>query len=57
MVQVNGKLRGELTAPKATDNAALQILALELEQVQKFVDGNPIKKFIVVPNKLINIVV
>jgi leucyl-tRNA synthetase len=57
MVQVNGKLRGELTAPKATDNAALQTLALELEQIQKFVDGNPIKKFIVVPNKLINIVV
>jgi leucyl-tRNA synthetase len=57
MVQVNGKLRGELTAPKATENATLQILALELEQVQKFVDGNPIKKFIVVPNKLINIVV
>ena len=57
MVQVNGKLRDQLTAPKTFDNAALQMLALELAQVQKFMEGKPIKKFIVVPNKLINIVV
>ena len=57
MVQVNGKLRDQLTAPKTFDNAALQTLALELAHVQKFMEGKPIKKFIVVPNKLINIVV
>ena len=57
MVQVNGKLRDQLTAPKTADNAALQTLALELAHVQKFMEGKPIKKFIVVPNKLINIVV
>jgi len=57
MVQVNGKLRDQLTAPKTADHDALQALALELTPVQKFMEGKPIKKFIVVPNKLINIVV
>jgi leucyl-tRNA synthetase len=57
MVQVNGKLRDQLTAPKTADNPTLQTLALELAHVQKFMEGKPIKKFIVVPNKLINIVV
>ena len=57
MVQVNGKLRDQLTAAKTADKDALQILALALPNVQKFVEDNPVKKFIVVPNKLINIVV
>jgi leucyl-tRNA synthetase len=57
MVQVNGKLRDQLTAAKSADHSALQALAVELPNVQKFMEGKPIKKFIVVPNKLINIVV
>ena len=57
MVQVNGKLRDQLTAAKTADKDALQTLALALPNVQKFVEDNPVKKFIVVPNKLINIVV
>ena len=57
MVQVNGKLRDQLTAAKTADKDTLQALALALPNVQKFVEGNPVKKFIVVPNKLINIVV
>ena len=57
MVQVNGKLRDQLTADKSTDKDALQAMALALPNVQKFVEDNPVKKFIVVPNKLINIVV
>ena len=57
MVQVNGKLRDQLTAAKTADKDALHALALALPNVQKFVEGNPVKKFIVVPNKLINIVV
>lgn len=56
MVQVNGKLRGQLNAHKTTDRETLQALTLELETVKRFTDGNSIKKFIVVPNKLINIV-
>ncbi|MGL4767662.1 MAG: leucine--tRNA ligase [Formosimonas sp.] len=57
MVQVNGKLRDQLTAPKTADKDALQAMALQLEHVQKFVGEQAVKKFIVVPNKLINIVV
>ena len=57
MVQVNGKLRDQLTAAKTLDNAALQPLALALPNVSKFTEGLAVKKFIVVPNKLINIVV
>ena len=57
IVQVNGKLRDKLIAPAASDNAALQEMALQLDNVQKFIDGQAVKKFIVVPKKLINIVV
>ncbi len=57
IVQVNGKLRDKLTAPASADNATLQTLALQLDNVQKFTEGQAVKKFIVVPKKLINIVV
>ena len=57
MVQVNGKLRDKLTAPASADNAALQNLAMQLANVQKFTESQTVKKFIVVPKKLINIVV
>jgi leucyl-tRNA synthetase len=56
MVQVNGKLRGSIKAPKDADKAALEAAALANENVSKFVTGTP-KKVIVVPGKLINIVV
>ncbi|MBS1174709.1 MAG: leuS [Burkholderiaceae bacterium] len=57
IVQVNGKLRDKLIAPASADNAALQTLAMQLDNVQKFTEGLAVKKFIVVPKKLINIVV
>lgn len=57
MVQVNGKLRDQLTVDKSLDKDALQTIALALENVQKFIEDKPVKKFIVVPNKLISIVV
>ncbi|TDR31558.1 leucine--tRNA ligase [Hydromonas duriensis] len=57
MVQVNGKLRDQLTAAKTADKDVLQSMALALPNVQKFTEGLTVKKFIVVPNKLINIVV
>ena len=57
IVQVNGKLRDKLIAPASADNAALQTLAMQLDNVQKFTEGLVVKKCIVVPKKLINIVV
>jgi leucyl-tRNA synthetase len=57
VVQVNGKLRGQVEVA-ADDNAVdLQALALTDENVQRFIDGRPVRKCIVVPGKLINLVV
>jgi len=55
VVQVNGKLRGEVTVPKDADKAAIEAAALANEDVKKFLTGAP-KKVIVVPGKLVNIV-
>ncbi|MDQ5887740.1 MAG: leucyl-tRNA synthetase, partial [Pseudomonadota bacterium] len=57
VVQVNGKLRGNITVAKDADKAAIEALALANPQVQKFIEGQPIKKLFVVPGRLINIVV
>ncbi len=57
VVQVNGKLRDHLTAPAAADHATLQEMALTLENVKRFTDGLTVRKCVVVPKKLINIVV
>ncbi len=57
VVQVNGKLRGKFTAPVDADQQTLQEKALACEAVQKFICDREIKKVIVVPRKLVNIVV
>ncbi|MBU3735924.1 MAG: leucine--tRNA ligase [Methylobacterium sp.] len=56
VIQVNGKLRGELTVPKNAERATIEALALKQPAVQKFLDGTTVKKVIVVPGKLVNIV-
>ncbi len=56
-VSVNGKLRATLEVDKDLDDEKAKALALELENVKKFVEGHEIKKIIVVKNKIINIVV
>ncbi len=55
-VQVNGKLRGTITVPKAADKAACEKAALEIPAVQKHLEGKPPKKVIIVPGKIVNIV-
>lgn len=57
VVQVNGKLRGSISVAKTLDKAAIEQLALTHPNVQKFVGDAVIKKVIVVPNKLINVVI
>ena len=56
-MQVNGKLRGHITVPVAAGEGALRAAALADEQVQKFVAGKPVRRVIVVPGKLVNVVV
>ncbi|MCF8063811.1 MAG: leucine--tRNA ligase [Desulfarculaceae bacterium] len=57
VVQVQGKVRSKLTMPADADDAALEAAALADEKVQKFIDGRPLKKVIVVQGKLVNIVI
>ena len=57
VVQVNGKLRGSIRVPKAADRSAIEGLALANPNVQRFVAGQSVKKVVVVPGRLINLVV
>ena len=56
VIQVNGKVRAKLEVPAGMDKDAVEKLALEQENVTKFTDGKTIRKVIVVPGKLVNIV-
>jgi len=56
-VQVRGKLRDTLTAAKGSSKEDLEALALASEKVQRSLDGAEIKKVIVVPDRLVNIVI
>ena len=55
-VQVNGKLRDTLNAPRGLDRAAAEALALASDKVQRQLDGATPRKVIVVPDRLVNIV-
>jgi leucyl-tRNA synthetase len=55
-VQVNGKLRDTLTAPRGLDKAAAEALALASDKVQRQLGGAAPRKVIVVPDRLVNIV-
>lgn len=56
-VQVKGKLRDTLTVAKGTPKDALEAMALASENVQRALDGAAVKKVIVVPDRLVNLVV
>jgi len=56
VVQVNGKLRAKLEVAASVSKEQIEALAREDENVQRFVEGLSIRKVIVVPNKLVNIV-
>jgi leucyl-tRNA synthetase len=55
-VQVNGKLRDTMTAPKGAARETLEELALSSEKVVRILDGKPPRKVIVVPDRLVNLV-
>lgn len=57
VVQVNGKLRGKLSVPSSADQEEIKHLALQNKNVQKHIQGKEIKKVVVIPGKLINVVV
>ena len=57
VVQVNGKLRGHITVPAQADEATVRAAALADEHVKKFVADKQVRRVIVVPGKLVNVVV
>ena len=56
-VQVSGKLRGTVRVPAGADQDAVRAAALAEPNVRRFVGEAPVRKVIVVPGKLVNIVV
>ena len=57
MIQVNGKLRGSMTVAKDTERSAIEAMAVQQACVQKHLEGVSVRKVIVVPGKLVNVVV
>jgi len=56
VVQVNGKLRAKLEVPASAGKDELEALAMADDAVQKQIDGKTVRKVVVVPGKLVNIV-
>jgi leucyl-tRNA synthetase len=56
VLQVNGKLRGRVVVPRDADQATVEEAALAQDNVQRFVAGKAIRRIIVVPGKLVNVV-
>ena len=57
VLQVNGKLRGHMRVPKSTGREHLEQLALTHESVTRHTQGQVVKKVVVVPGRLVNVVV
>ncbi|MGR8978586.1 MAG: leucine--tRNA ligase [Gammaproteobacteria bacterium] len=57
VIQVNGKLRSKLSVAAEASSEEIERLAIADEHAQRFIEGKAVKKVIVVPKKLVNIVV
>jgi leucyl-tRNA synthetase len=57
VVQVNGKKRADIRVPSGADRQAIETIVLAHPGVQKFVSGQSVKKVVVVPGRLVNVVV
>ena len=56
VVQVNGKKRGEVTVATAAQNGEIEAAALALDAVKLALGGKPVRKVIVVPKRIVNVV-
>ena len=56
MLQVNGKLRGAITVPASADKAAIERATLASPELLKFAAGAPVKRVVIVPGRLVNVV-
>ena len=57
VVQVNGRLRAKITVPINAGKGEIEAAALANENVRRFIDGKIIKKVVIVPSRLVNIVI
>jgi leucyl-tRNA synthetase len=57
VVQVNGKVRGRVAVAADADEAVVREAALADSNVQRYIEGRPVRKFIYVRGKLANVVV
>jgi leucyl-tRNA synthetase len=55
-VQVNGRKRADLVVARDAGNAAIEAAALALEPVRRALEGRPVKKIIIVPQRIVNVV-
>jgi leucyl-tRNA synthetase len=56
-IQVSGKLRATLELQRDLDRPSLERAALANDNVQKAIDGRNVRKIVVVPNRIVNVVV
>jgi len=56
VLQVNGKTRGALRVPASAERTAIEALAAASPETARFTEGRPVKKVIVVPGRLVNVV-
>src|SRR6201991_4373787 len=56
VVQVNGKKRGDVTVPRGAQNPEIEGAVLALDAVKQALGGKPVKKVIVVPMRIVNVV-
>jgi leucyl-tRNA synthetase len=56
VVQVNGKKRGDVTVPRGAQNPEIEAAVLALDAVKLALDGKPVRKIIVVPMRIVNVV-
>jgi leucyl-tRNA synthetase len=56
VLQVNGKVRDRMIVPLTATNAELEELARKNERVREFIEGKTVRKVVVIPKKLVNVV-
>ena len=56
IIQIDGKLRGRLRVPASAETSAIEGMALASEAAQRYLNGKPPRKLVVVPGRLVNIV-
>ena len=57
VLQINGKLRGAIVVPAAASREAIERIAIDSEVFQKLAGGQAIRKVVIVPGRLVNVVV